>query len=67
MIYFICNFRMDSQVQEDVSFIDLLQRDVDMDNSFLDESQQTSMSIDHSQHQVVIARTNKKIEKLLFK
>jgi hypothetical protein len=58
---------MDSQVQEDVSFIDLLQRDVDMDNSFLDESQQTSMSIDHSQHQVVIARTNKKIEKLLFK
>jgi hypothetical protein len=59
MIYLICDFRMDSQVQGNVSFIDLLQGDADMDNSFLDESQQASMSIDHSQPQVVIARTKK--------
>ncbi|XP_062152157.1 glutathione S-transferase T3-like [Alnus glutinosa] len=50
---------MDSRVQGDVSFIDLLQGNADMDNSFLDKSQQASMSIDHSQPQVVMARTKK--------
>jgi hypothetical protein len=50
---------MDSQVQGDMSFINLLQGDADIDNSFLDESQQASMSIDHSQPQVVMARTKK--------
>jgi len=50
---------MDSQVQGDMSFNNLLQGDADMEASFLYESQQLSMSIDHSQPQVVMARTKK--------
>jgi hypothetical protein len=50
---------MDSQEQGDMSFMNLLQGDADMDNSFLDESQQDSMSIDHSQPPVVKVHTKK--------
>jgi hypothetical protein len=50
---------MDFQVQGDKLFINLLQGNADMDNSFLDESQQASMSIDRSQPQVVMACTKK--------
>jgi hypothetical protein len=59
MIYLIYDFRMDFQVQRDKLFINLLQGNADMDNSFLDESQQASMSIDRSQPQVVMACTKK--------
>ncbi|KAB1217325.1 hypothetical protein CJ030_MR4G020996 [Morella rubra] len=50
---------MDSQEQGDTSFIELLQGDANMDNSFLDQSQQVSMSIAHSQPQVHVDNTKK--------
>jgi hypothetical protein len=46
---------MDSQDQESMSFMNLLQGDGNMDNSFLGESQQAPMSVDPSQPQVVNA------------
>jgi hypothetical protein len=42
------SFRMDSEEQPDMSFVNLLEGDIRMENSFLGESQQVPASIDHS-------------------
>lgn len=59
MICLICAFKMDSQKQGDMSFMDILHGDANVANSFLDESQQAVMYVDHSQPQVVITCTKK--------
>ncbi|XP_059433848.1 myrcene synthase, chloroplastic-like [Corylus avellana] len=54
---------MDSEEQQDMSFINLLQGDASMDNSFLGESQQAPMSIDYSQPQVEVVGKPKKAKR----
>jgi hypothetical protein len=52
-------FRMDSEEQPDMSFVNLLEGDIRMENSFLGESQEVPASIDHSQPQVDVVHTRK--------